>query len=465
MPQRELRAEQYQRRGLLAIAPKAFMELFFVGDATPENTTLGDATIVDVRGPLELHAHPFYDSYPAILDRIRTACVSATTAVIVRFDSPGGMAQGCFEAAREARAICDAAGKQYHAYVEGDCCSAAYAFASQCQSVTIGDAALIGSIGVLSAREDYSAANTAAGIRVALITSGERKADGHPDQAISDNELAATQAIVDSLADVFVQQVATARGLQPEALKSLQATILHGQSAVAAGLADEVGTLQSVLMRVAGEAEGTNNMAATAYEKARAALEEAAKGDDPNAKAAQRALAAFGGDEDKPADDPDKAEGDPPPATDDDKDKAAGDPPATDDDKKAAAAAYREALKATAEVTKLKAELAKRDEAAERAKLLASKPMAPEMLQLLQKAPMHLVRETVAALPEAPLNPQLEGAPLRGDSTHSGARLSAADKQRLDERMGLATANPTAQSTDFKLVLGASNNTKPQPTN
>lgn len=456
MPQREIHGEQYKRRGLLAIDPKAFLEVFFVGDAARENTEEGQAVIIDIRGPLEQHSHPWCDSYEDIIARTKAACASGAAGVVLRFDSPGGMAAGAFECARQVRELCDAAKKQLHAFVEGDCCSAAYAIAACCQSITIGDAALCGSIGVLSARDDYSALNAQNGLRVALITSGARKADGHPDNPITDAELANTQAIVNSMGGVFFDHVAAYRPLTREAIEQLEAKVMHGNAAVSAGLADAVGSLANALARVAGDEQGITNMAGTTYEKARAALEEAAKGDDPNAKAAQRALAAMDGGDDSDGDgDGDKKDppADPPSTQ---ADPPVGDPPNKDEEKKAAAEAHRAAITAQTEVAKLRAELAKEREAAERATLIASKCMAPEMAGLLQKAPIELVRETVAALPDSPLNPELSRAPTRGAGSGTGQTPNA--KADLDARMGLSPRQLTAESTDYKLVLGPKSN-------
>jgi ClpP class serine protease len=454
------RSERYARSNtVLAIHPKAFFELFLYGEAERENTVVGDACIVDVQGPLEQHAHPWFDSYAAITERVRAACATPCRAVVLRFDSPGGEAAGCFDCSRELRAICDAAGKQLHAYVEGDCCSAAYAMAASCQTITVGETSISGSIGVLLAREDYSAMNASNGIRVAFITSGERKADGHPDNPITDAELGSLKSLVDAMADVFFQHVAATRGLAAGAIEGLQAAMLHGAAAVSAGLADAVGTLTSVLALIAGD--GTGGSMSTPYEKARAALEQAAQGDDANANAAKAALAAMdaasggtGGDQ---ADDPDKQQ-----PTEPTEPKTAGDPPApADDDKKndpaaMAASAYREAIAARQEVAKYRAEIAKRDEAEERRTLIASRPnLDPSMAALLQKAPIALVRETIKAMPAEPINPALERAPLRGDGSGAPGGLPPEEKRRLDERMGVVARAPADQSNERRLVLGA----------
>lgn len=452
-------AVRYERIGsVLAIAPKAFFETFFMYDEpSRENTEAGEAVIVDIRDPLEQRSHYCYDSYEDVLARVHAACATAARAVILRFDSPGGEAAGCFEAAREMRAICDAAGKPVHAYIEGDCCSAAYAFAAACTSITIGETALCGSVGVVMCREDFSAQNTARGIRVAFITSGARKADGHPDQPITDAELASLQGVIDAMGQVFFAHVSATRGIAVDAIAQLEAKIFDGQAAVAAGLADEVGSLASVLARIASGVTTTTKgptMAMT-YEEARAALEEVAGGDDANAKAAKAALAAMDaaaggapdGDGDKPPTDPDPDAADPAPGVDDPKKK--------DDDQKAAAAAYREAIAARSEVAKMRAELKLERESAERRELLASRPgLDAAMTALLQKAPIELVRETISAMPASPINPEPGRAPLRGlAQTASGQAPD--EKAKLDARMGLVPTNPQNMSTETKLVLSA----------
>lgn len=468
-------AQQFLRSGILLIEPAALRTPWFFGGEERENIELGSAVIVDVDGPIEQHEHFYFDSYDSILERVRAAAAAPNAkAVILRFDSPGGIAAGCFEAAREVRRICSEAGRQLHAFVEGSCNSAAYALASVCDSITLGDAGVAGSVGVMSARYDYTAANAADGLRVEIITSGERKADGHPDVAITDAELASTRATIDSIANVFFEHIAAHRAvLDVNAVASLKAAVLHGPAALAAGLADEVGSINAVLARIeAGGGGGTINMAATAWDKAKAALAEAAKGSDPNAQAAKKALAAMGGggegegEEEKSEDKPEVTEPDEP----------AAEPPAEEKDKAAAPAVapaasasggaltlesvMAVALAAQADNAKLRAELKAREAVDERSKLIASRPnMAPEMRELLLKAPMNLVRETIAKLPEEPINAELTTAPTRGDTQGAARGQAPSEKQKLDERMGLAERNVTAQSTPYKLVLGP----KPKP--
>lgn len=480
-------AKRYERRGLLAIHPKALFDTFIVDDAAPPrvNIEVGDAVIVDIRGPLEAHLHPCFDSYEAIQMRIDQACATGARAVIMRFDSPGGDVTGCFDAALAIRARVEAAGKQLHAYAEGECASAAYALASQCQSITISLSSIVGSIGILSTREDISVANAARGLRVALVMSGERKGDGHPEQPITDAELAQSQSIVDSMAEVFFDLVSQGRGMKPADVAQLQARTFHGEAAVRAGLADAVGPLTTVLAAVAG---GGTVMAKAkmSYEEMRALVAEAAEGDDPNAASFKRALAALDEHKEPDGDEPkkDDKKDEPAPA-------AASGTAATsaeaeeakrraeaeaahraeaEDDKRAeggqsAAAAYKLALAASAETAKLRAELKKRDEETERATLIASRPDMDEgMVAILKKAPIELVREHVASLP-APKptskgsNPRvtaLAGKPTIGkDQPGTGSQLPPEEKAALDARMGLHAGKLGVVETETKLTLGA----------
>lgn len=475
-------ARRYERRGLLAINPRALFESFLVDDdaAAPQNTEVADCAVVDIRGPLVAHSDYWCDSYEAICARVAEACAGPARAVVLRFDSPGGDVTGCFDAAAAIRSACEAAGKQLHAYVEGECASAAYAIASQCESITISLTAIVGSIGVLSMREDISEMNAARGVRVALVMSGARKGDGHPELPITDAELANSQMIVNSMADVFFDLVAQGRGLKPLAIAQLQARTFLGEAAVRAGLADVVGPLTTVLALVAsGGTDMAGKKAKMSYEEVRAMLADAAEGDDPNAAAVKRALAAMDeGGEPKKDDDADKPKDPEPDAAaaaakaEDEaaaKAKAEADDAAAlaaasgDDDKSAVAAASRTALKALAETAQLKAELARRDESTERSKLIASRPdMAADMVAVLERAPIALVREHIAGLPALKggtiTNPRVAqaGKPTQGKGQQNGeSHLPSAEKTALDARMGLHSEKPGVVETEYKLSLGA----------
>ena len=470
---RELRRYEPQKK-FLAVSPQAFFELFMPEGSKP-NAVERDCAIVDVYGPLEQHDGGWCDSYDAIKTRVAEAAADAEAHnVVLRLDSPGGDAAGCFDLARNIQKICADAGKPLYAYVEGKACSAAYALASAASAIIIGDSALVGSIGVISTRDDVSVMNAQRGIRVALITSGARKADGHPDSPITADELAAAQTIVDSMAGVFFGLVADMRPMKfetPEAVGALDAAVFHGESAIKSGLADGVMDLDSMLDLIAS-GNGATMAAKSKYEEARAALEETAKGDDANAAAAKRALAAMDDNGDKGAEgDPEEpktedeppADDAPPPKKKDD--EAAGDdeePGAEGDDKEAAALAAKGGvsaeLSALAEVHKLRAEIAADKNKAERKTLLASRPdFAPEMIKALQKAPIATVRDFCATMPRAPRAKPAATAVVqatRGASQGGSGPQSVATISEIDRAMGLVSTTLGVRREGHQLVFG-----------
>lgn len=443
--------QRYQRSGLLAIEPHAFLELFFA-PSTRGVQCLNGVDVIDVIGPIEQFRSPLFDSYEDIRARVAIACESPSKAIALRMSSPGGDVLGMLETAQAIRDACAAANKPLYAYVD-KATSAAYALACAASNITCSSVALVGNIGVINRREDVSLQNAARGLHIQFTTSGTRKAFGNPELPLTTDELESTQGIVDQTAQVFFDFVSRMRGIPADQIKALEAGIFVGESAVTNRLADQVGTFENLIARAASGEIGANM--ASAYDKARAALQEAAKGDDANAAAAKRALAAMaeggGGDEEKPAEDEKPAEEKPAgdKAADESEDEKAE---AADDDKSkkpaALAATHQLAVQALAEVHSLKVREANREAAAERTQLLASRPdFSTEMRAVLATADMATVRKMVADLPKATAS----GGGLRASTEQvSGTRGENQGSQDytpnphagidLDAAMGVNTA-------------------------
>lgn len=454
----------YRRSGMLAIDPRAFFDVFSIPDSRA-NAVSSNVAIVDIRGPLHTHDDGWCDSYEAVRARVAEACESAAPVVVMRIDSPGGDAAGCFDAARAIRASARAANKLLVAFVEGKACSASYALGAAADSIVLGQSAVVGSIGIISSRPDMSELNAQRGLRVALVTSGARKADGNPDQPITEAELKATQALVDSMAQGFFELIAELRGLDVEAVAAMQAGVFHGAGAVQVGLADRVQSFDEML---AGFASGGTTMASS-YDKAKAALEEAAKGEDANAAAAKRALAAM--QEQKPAE---AADDKPEPAAEGDEEKPAAEDSSEDEEKpkpaEDAQASSSIAMQALAEVHKMKAERAAEKLAAERKELLASRPdFSAEFLAVLATADMATVRKFVKDLPvvqgagdkpKAKLGAAAAAttpAATRGEGLRpAGGSEPAAAISSMDRAMGLTSNKLECRRDGNALVFGIS---------
>lgn len=419
--------QSYQRTGVLAVHPQAFVELFMVPESR-ENEDRGNVVIVDVCGPLTQQAEGIFDSFDAIRARVQAACESASTAVVLRINSPGGDVAGCFDTARAIRAMCAKAGKPLWAHVDGKACSAGYALAAAANTVCLGDTGIVGSIGVIAARADVSAMNTAQGIRVALVTSGERKADGNPDQPLTDAELKATQELVDSMANAFFELVADMRGISVADVAALQAGVFHGDAAVKARLADEVMSFDEMLAAIAG---GRGGVSPSVYRMALAALQKAAEADDANAAAARRGLAAMRVASDVRL----HAAARTTPRRPSARTNAHSTTPLK---QQPAEPAAREPMSTTNYERQL-----------ERTALIASRPdIPPEVLPLLRAASIATVREYLASVPR------------RGAAKPAAAVAPAVDYERaalaaeMDRQMGLERLSPQTRLEGSTLKCG-----------
>lgn len=451
-----MKKQRYMPFGALALEPRAFGGIFDLGETKAPEMRNGCA-VVDVRGPLLHHPDFFFDSYDAIKARVAHALEMKPRAVILSIDSPGGLVSGCFDTAKEIRDLCDTAGVELHAYVDGQATSAAYALAAVCRTITIPSTGVVGSIGVIDTLLDASAQDAMMGLSVKLVASGVRKLDGNPHLPISGESIMATQERVNQLADVFFLHVASFRGtLTPEKVRGLEAGLVLGAAAVSAGLADKLGSLEETLAAVAtgsmvATAATEAQMASKGYEECIAGLRKIAEGDDEEAAKAKKMLAAELSEDDKEEPAADSSDGD---GTDEPDKKP--EPPAAS----APAAAPADDADAKAIANKALA-LA---ESTERARLLATRPdFASEMVTSLEKAPLETVRDLVRTIPRTKVSkPAATATPqaTRGEGQGSGeiSRLPAHEKHALDVQMGLVETKPTAQFDGHRLTLGA-----PQP--
>jgi len=200
--------------------------------------------IIEVQGTLiqklgSLNSYSGLTGYDGIRQNFLMALDDPDVKAIV-FDtcSPGGECSGAFELADliyESRgekpiwAICDD-----HAY------SAAYLLASSADRIIVPRTGGVGSIGIIMAHTDFSQALAGAGIKVTFVTYGARKADGHPEIPLSDEALAAYQADVDTLGDLFCETIARNRNIAAATVRDTQAACFMGAKGVSIGLADEV---------------------------------------------------------------------------------------------------------------------------------------------------------------------------------------------------------------------------------
>lgn len=231
----------------LAIDPAALSAFYEAPKKAPYETINGVA-VVRIEGPLSHRAGGWCDSYDEIRARCSAAFAARPASVMLVLDTPGGEVSGCFELVRDLRAMSATASIPLYSYADGMAASAGYALATAGARIFGPATAIVGSIGVISGLFDMTKALESYGMRVELVTSGKRKADGHPANPIQPDAVAALQGMVDTLAGMFFGVVSEGRPtLTIERQRALEAGVVLGADAVREGLIDEVATLDAAL--------------------------------------------------------------------------------------------------------------------------------------------------------------------------------------------------------------------------
>lgn len=176
---------------------------------------------------------------------IEAADDGEVTAIVLDIDSPGGEAGGMWAIADTIRGV----SKPVIAVVDDMACSAAYGIASACDEIVISPTSTVGSIGVVLVHMDQSEALAEAGVKPTIIHAGAHKADGNPFGPLSDAVKVDLQGHVLKIYDRFLETVALGRGarLSADQARATEARVFLGEDAIAEGLADRLGNLETVL--------------------------------------------------------------------------------------------------------------------------------------------------------------------------------------------------------------------------
>jgi signal peptide peptidase SppA len=166
--------------------------------------------------------------------------------IVISIDSPGGTVQGTREAAD---AVAYAASKkEVIAVADGMMASAAYWIGSQATRVIATPDAMVGSISVLMALKDTSAKEEKDGIKTVVLRTGEFKALGQQGEPIDQKVIDERMELLNTYHGQFIDAIVAGRKMPKEKATSLaNGKVYVGASAVRAGLADDVGTLQDAI--------------------------------------------------------------------------------------------------------------------------------------------------------------------------------------------------------------------------
>lgn len=212
-----------------------------------------NVAIIPIRGPLFRYANIFTaisgaTSYELLARDFNSALVDESVkAILFDIDSPGGEVNGCSELADM---IYNARGKKpIIAYASGNCCSGAYWIAAACDEIVVTDTAVVGSIGVVAVYEREDDKN-----KIEIVSSQSPLKRINPDTPEGQSKL---QARLDTLAEVFINKIATYRDTSTETvIKDFgQGDVFIGRKAIWQGLANRQSSFERILTDLNKEKE------------------------------------------------------------------------------------------------------------------------------------------------------------------------------------------------------------------
>lgn len=212
------------------------------------------AALIQVVGSLvqrgsNMDAASGLESYDNIAAQLSAAANDPSVrGILLEFDSMGGESNGVAALGDLIRATDQR--KPTIAHANEIAFSAAYWLASSASEVMMAKTGMVGSVGVIMLHVDQSRLDEKRGLDVTHITAGARKADFSPHAPLSETALANAQAMVDRMMSHFVAHVAAAREIPEDAVRATEAGLLHPDEALAAGMVDDVGTLDDALARL-----------------------------------------------------------------------------------------------------------------------------------------------------------------------------------------------------------------------
>lgn len=222
-------------------------------DNTRSVTVRDGVAVIPVTGPIFRYANLFTEisgatSTQVLATDFQTAFDDpAIKAIIPVFDTPGGEATGINELGDLIYMM--RGRKPVVAYVSGMAASAGYWMASAADEVVVDDTAQLGSVGVvlsLRKREDRPGEKS---YEIVSSNAPNKRPDLETEAG-----MAQLQARTDELASVFLDKVARNRGIPREEVNDRfrQGGIATGALAIEAGMADRLGSLESLIAELAG---------------------------------------------------------------------------------------------------------------------------------------------------------------------------------------------------------------------
>lgn len=211
----------------------------------------GQVAVLNIFGTISHHVGAMSEASGGISSDVIGAAFDkavsdpSVAAIVLNIDSPGGTVAGTPELA--ARIFASRGKKPIVAVANSLAASAAYWIGSAASKFVASPSSMVGSIGVLAVHTDDTKAMEKQGLKETVISAGKYKTEGYG--PLSDEAKAEMQRRVDGVYSDFIDAVAKHRNAPAARVLSDygQGRVLNAKDALAAGMADQIATLEQVL--------------------------------------------------------------------------------------------------------------------------------------------------------------------------------------------------------------------------
>ena len=213
-------------------------------------------------------------SRSSFLQQLQTAANDPSVkAIVLRINSPGGSAAASQELYHTVLQIRQQ-GIPVVASLGDTAASGGYYVAAAADYILAQGSTITGSIGVIMQTVNLEELYEKIGIEVQTIKSGQFKDTGNASRPLTDAEIELLSELINDAWDQFVNDVATARKLDRQAVEAVaDGRILTGRQALHAGLIDELGGLEEAIQKAAEFAGIQSSYLVRTYEQSTSLLD------------------------------------------------------------------------------------------------------------------------------------------------------------------------------------------------
>lgn len=236
--------------GFFSIIVASIMSLSLIGSGTAEDNVAGNVAVIPVKGIINTYGSNslYNDNLVSSTDVIRFLEKAdedkAISAIVLEIDSPGGTPVASDEITQAIKRT----EKPVIAWIREMGASGAYFLASACDHIIANRMSLTGSIGVRGSYLEFAGLMDRYNVTYRRLVAGKYKDMGSPYKEMTEKEKEKMQELLDSIHEVFIEEVASNRGLTEENVKKLATgEVYPGADAKEMGLVDEIGNKEAVL--------------------------------------------------------------------------------------------------------------------------------------------------------------------------------------------------------------------------